>query len=83
MAASNVVVAQDGYSAGAYSIAGTVVVWVVVSAEKECCMREHELGMTEDVFGSAVDRVLGTMRNVDIPGGSPALKVGLECMQDE
>ena len=64
--------------------AGTVVVKAVAS-EKEWRRQEHELDMTEYVVGAAdaVDQVLGTMSNVDMPGGSPALKVGLEYMQDE
>ena len=90
-AASDAVVAHDPYSAGACSVAGTVVVWVVASAEKEWCRREHELDMTEYVLGAAVaavavavavaaDQVLGTMNNVDIP---VERKVDLEYMQDE
>ena len=65
--------------------AGTVVVKAVASG-KERCRQEHELDMTEYVVGAAaavVDRVLGTMSNVDMPEGSPALKVGPEYMRDE
>ena len=69
-------------AAVAYS-ADTVVVKAVASV-KERCKREHELDMTEYVVGAAVavDQVLGTMSNVDMPEERPALKVGLEYMQD-
>lgn len=81
MAASDVAVAYDAYSAG------SVVVWVVASVEKGWCRLEHELDMTEYVIGAeaeaAVDQVLGMMRNVDMLGGNLVLKVGLEYMQDE
>ena len=67
----------------AYS-AGTVVA-KAAGSEKERCKQEHELDMTEYVVGAgvAVDRVPGTMSNVDMPEGSSASKVGLEYMQDE
>ena len=64
--------------------AGTVVVKAVAS-EKEWRRQEHELDMTEYVVGAvgAVDQVLGKTSNADMPEESPALKVGLECKQDE
>jgi len=57
-------------AAVAYS-AGTVVVKAVAS-EMESCRQEHELDMTGYVVGAAaaavaVDQVLGTMSNVDMP----------------
>jgi hypothetical protein len=61
------------------------VVVKAVASEKEKCRQEHELDMAEYVVdaAAAADQDLGTMRIVDKLEGSPALKVGLEYMQDE
>ena len=82
----SVVADADAYFADGYSIAGTVVAQVVASAEKGWCRQEHGLDMTEyGLEAAAVEhrQVLGKMSNVDTPGGSLALKVGLEYTQDE
>ena len=71
--------------AAAVAYSADTVVLKVVASEKEKSRREHELDMTGYVVdaAAAVDQVLGTMRIVDMPEGSPASKVGLEYMQDE
>ena len=70
--------------AAAVAYSADTVVLKAVASEKEKSRQEHELDMTGYVdAAAAVDQVLGTMRIVDMPEGSPASKVGLEYMQDE